>query len=273
MSGQAKIGSWAACISVMLLLAVSPLLAQHDRGRGQSAPPPRQERRESPRPPRNESRPQYRNEAPRQERNVPRNESRPEFRNQAPRPERNVPSNEAPQPRRDYMNYAPPSQGHHSGQWLERHRQQPIDQQQRALQRDPSFQRLPRETQQEYERRLQRFNSMPPERQQQVLRRMETWEHLTPQQKRDFQGFRSQFNSLPQDRKRAVHNAIDALRAMPPDARQREVQSGRFSQFSPQERQLLNDASRLPLAPSQPQASDQQPTQGQGRYVPRPPQR
>lgn len=81
----------------------------------------------------------------------------------------------------------------------------------------------------------------------------------------------SQYKSLPPDRRQAVHNAIQTLRAMPPDARQREIQSGRFSQFSPQERQVLNDASRLPLAPAPQSEGERQPNTGQQRYVPRPP--
>jgi hypothetical protein len=92
----------------------------------------------------------------------------------------------------------------------------------------------------------------------------------------------SQFKSLPPDRRQAVRNAIESLRAMPPEARRRQIESGRFNQFSPQERQVLNDASRLPLAPA-PQAApqpDQQPSEqprsnqprtGPGRYIPRPP--
>jgi hypothetical protein len=107
---------------------------------------------------------------------------------------------------------------------------------------------------------------------------METWEHLTPKQKQDFLGMRNQFNNLPTDRRRAVHNAIDTLRAMPPNVRQRELQSGRFSQFSPQERQILDDATRLPLAPAPQQpggsgadSGNSQPNSEQQRYVPRPP--
>jgi hypothetical protein len=76
-----------------------------------------------------------------------------------------------------------------------------------------------------------------------------------------------------------VHNAIDTLRAMPPDARQRELQTGRFSQFSPEERKILDDATRLPLAPApqesvSPGGESQNSPQnnGQRRYVPRPPQ-
>jgi hypothetical protein len=110
---------------------------------------------------------------------------------------------------------------------------------------------------------------MPPERQQQVLRRMETWEHLTPQQKNQFRATDSQFRSLPPDRRQAVRNAIETLRAMPPQVRQREIESGRFGHFSPQERQVLNNAAQLPLAPATPQTEP--PRTGPQRYIPRPP--
>jgi len=43
------------------------------------------------------------------------------------------------------------------------------------------------------------------------------------------------------------------LRAMPPEARQRAIESEAYkNRFSPQERQMLNNASRLPLAPAEP---------------------
>ena len=112
---------------------------------------------------------------------------------------------------------------------------------------------------------------MPPERQQQVLRRMETWEHLTPQQKQQFRATDSQFRNLPPDRRQAVRNAIETLRAMPPQARQRAIESGRFSQFSPQEKDVLNNAARLPLAPAESQQPTDQPQTGSQRYIPRPP--
>ena len=166
--------------------------------------------------------------------------------------------------------YQPPAQGHHSGQWLNRYRDQPLDQQRRALENDPTFRRLPRTRQQELEQRLQRFDTLPPERQQQVLHRMETWEHLTPQQKQQFRAVDSQFRSLPPDRQQVVRNAIQTLRAMPPDARQRALQSG-FGDLSPRERQILDNTSRLPLAPAQPNQSEQ-PATGPQRYIPRPPQ-
>src|SRR5215472_15776869 len=117
-----------------------------------------------------------RNQPPR---SVPKPQAQPKSRNEAPRPQ-NRPQQSQPQyaPR----TYSPPAQGHHSGQWLNQHREQPLDQQKRTLENDPQFRRLPQEKQQKLEQRLQRFDSLPPDRQQQVLRRMETWEHLTPQQ-------------------------------------------------------------------------------------------
>jgi len=112
---------------------------------------------------------------------------------------------------------------------------------------------------------------MPQDRKQQVRRRMETWEHLTPQQKQQFRSVDSQYRGLAPERRQAVRNAIQTLRAMPPEARQREIESGRFSQFSPQERQVLNDAARLPLAPAPAPATNDQPSTPPQHYVPRPP--
>jgi hypothetical protein len=188
--------------------------------------------------------------------------------NTVPRPpQQSSPRNQSPHP-----TYPPPKDGHHSGQWLNQHRTQSLDEQKRALERDPAFRRLPPENQQRFVQRLQHFDSLPPERQEQVIRRMHTWEHLTPQQKQDFRGLRQQFNGLPADRRQAVKNAIESLRAMPPAARQRELESGRFSEFSPQEREILNGASRLPLAPASPSSGTEAPNPGTNRYVPRPPQ-
>ncbi len=278
MTLQAQIRQWCIWVSVTLALIALPSFAQKRQDQQRPVPRPNtQERRQEPR---RESRPPSNRGALRPEVQAPRpdtrrSDSRSERRDVRPAPQ----FQPAPQPpQREYRPYQPPTQGHHSGQWLNRQRELPPDQRKRVLESDPAFRRLPRESQQKYEQRLQRFNSMPPDRQQQVLRRMETWEHLTPQQKQEFRGMGSQFNNLPPDRRRAVHNAIDTLRAMPPNVRQREVESGRFNQFSPQERQILDDAARLPLAPtpaetnrSAPEQHNEQQNTRPQRYVPRPP--
>ena len=48
--------------------------------------------------------------------------------------------------------------------------------------------------------------------------------------------------------RREVQNVIQALRAMPPDARRRQLDSGRYSAFSSEERSLLDNDSQPPLA-------------------------
>jgi hypothetical protein len=45
-----------------------------------------------------------------------------------------------------------------------------------------------------------------------------------------------------------VQNVIRALRAMPPAARQRALDSGRYANFSPQELKLVRQATGLPPA-------------------------
>jgi hypothetical protein len=55
---------------------------------------------------------------------------------------------------------------------------------------------------------------------------------------------------LPPDRRRMVTTAIRDLRAMPPAQREQIIDSNRFqTMFSPQERDMMRGASRLPLAP------------------------
>jgi hypothetical protein len=242
MRAGAQIKRWIAGAGVILALATVPLLAQNHKN---DAPHPSHQVQ-------TESHPQPH----------PQPQARPQFQS---RPQAEPPRQSPPRP------YQPPAEGHHSGQWLDQHRNQSLEQQRQALRNDRDFRQLSPERQQKFEQRLQHFDSMPPERQQQVLRRMETWEHLTPQQKDQFRAADSQFKSLPPDRRQAVRNAIESLRAMPPQARQREIESGRFSHFSPQERQVLNDAARLPLAPAQPPAQQTAPPDTNPHYVPRPP--
>ncbi|MGC2196375.1 MAG: DUF3106 domain-containing protein, partial [Terriglobales bacterium] len=155
----------------------------------------------------------------------------------------------------------PPQVGQrHGGDWLRSHRELPLADQQRALQNDPQFRRLPAQQQQRLVNRLQNFNSLPPQEQQRRLNRIETWEHLTPQQKTQARQLASQWQQLPQERRQAMKTAIGDLRTMPPDQRERVLESDRFrGMFSEQERNMLRETTKLPLAPAQP-------------TVPRPPQ-
>jgi hypothetical protein len=61
---------------------------------------------------------------------------------------------------------------------------------------------------------------------------------------------------LPSGLPPAMRNVIQALRAMPPDARQRQLNSGRYHGLSPEEREFLtteflSNATQPPQAPAQ----------------------
>lgn len=144
-------------------------------------------------------------------------------------------------------------QQNRAGEWLRQHRNMTPEQQRRALENDPRFRNLPPQQQQRYREQLDRFNRLPPDQQDRVLNRMQTWERLSPEQKEQVRQFHQQMQQLPPGRQQAVRNAIQSLRAMPPEARQRMIESPDFqSHFSPQERDMLDKASRLPLAPAEP---------------------
>lgn len=169
-----------------------------------------------------------------------------------------APAHPAPPPQQ-HMSRPPagPAQPQrHAGDWLRQYKDLPPEEQERALANDPAFKKLPPARQQILRDRLQRFSSLPPQRQIQILNRMDTWEHLTPEQKQEARQVFGQMRQLPPDRRRMVHTAIDDLRTMPTDQRENVINSDKFKgMFSDQERQLMRDATRLPLAP--PDSGDQ----------------
>jgi len=50
----------------------------------------------------------------------------------------------------------------------------------------------------------------------------------------------TQLRHLSSSQRSEVLNAMNHLREMPPFAREREINDGRYSHFTPEERQLLN---------------------------------
>lgn len=155
-------------------------------------------------------------------------------------------------PNQNHSQPHPPAQVRpqgHAGDWLRRYQGVPSGERERALQNDAGFRRLPPERQQMLRQRLQHFSSLPPQQQQRMLNRMETWEHLTPEQKQQARQVHGQLTQLSPDRRRMVTTAIRDLSAMPPGQRQQIIDSNRFrGMFSPQEREIMRGASRLPLA-------------------------
>ena len=158
----------------------------------------------------------------------------------------------APAPHAPYQIGARPAQQGHAGDWLRRYKDLSPQEQERALQNDPGFRRLPPARQQLLRLRLQHFSNLPPQRQLQILNRMETWEHLTSTQQQQARQIFSQMRQLPPERQRMVTTAVRDLRAMPPDQREQVINSPRFrGMFSDQEREMMRGATRLPLAPAE----------------------
>jgi hypothetical protein len=130
----------------------------------------------------------------------------------------------------------------HLGPWLQRHRNLPPEQQERALQSEPGFSRLPPQTQANLLNRLRQINRMPPDQRQRTLDRIEAMERLSPQMRQQVSRSVQDFHMLPPDRQRMVKKALRDLREYPPEQRAAMMRSGQFqSQFTPQERFILGN--------------------------------
>src|SRR5271170_6429183 len=129
----------------------------------------------------------------------------------------------------------------HLAQWMERHSNLPLSDQQRALENEPGFRDLPETTQQRMRDRLTQLNNMPPEQRRRIIDRTEAMERLTPPQRQQVRGAMQQLGGLPEDRRRLVARAFRDLREMPQPQRQAILNSDRFrGQFSDQERNTLS---------------------------------
>lgn len=130
----------------------------------------------------------------------------------------------------------------HLGQWMERHSNMPLADQQRALESEPGFRDLPPQTQQAMRDRLTQLNNMSPEQRRRMIDHTEVMEKLTPQQRQQFRTATEQYRELPEDRRRLVARAFRDLREMPVPQRQAILNSDHFrSQFSDQERGTLSN--------------------------------
>ncbi|MHB1022168.1 MAG: DUF3106 domain-containing protein [Acidobacteriaceae bacterium] len=130
----------------------------------------------------------------------------------------------------------------HLNQWLRQHQNLPLAEQEKALEREPGFNRLPPQAQNRMRQRLRQLDAMPPERRQRYLNRIEAMERLTPQQRQQVRGAILQYGQLPVDRRRLVGKAFRDLREMPPPQRQAVLNSQRFKgQFSDHERDVLHN--------------------------------
>ena len=142
----------------------------------------------------------------------------------------------------------------HLGQWMDSHRNLPVEQQQHALEAEPGFSKLQPQVQQRIKDRLVQLNTMLPEQRQRVIERTEAMERLSPPQRQQVRGAMQQLGALPEDRRRAVARTFRTLRDMPESQRQPYLNSPRVrSQFNDQERGTLDNlVNAAPYLPDQP---------------------
>ncbi|HEY1528061.1 MAG TPA: DUF3106 domain-containing protein [Candidatus Angelobacter sp.] len=136
--------------------------------------------------------------------------------------------------------------GRKMGDWLQAHKDLPLDQQLKLLENDPHFKKLPPARQNALREQLKRFNSLSPEKREQALRRMEFLANLSQQQREQLRNASQELRGLPPERQVAVHTALRHLRKMSPADRQQVIQSDRFrSTFSDQEQKLISQLAEI----------------------------
>lgn len=133
------------------------------------------------------------------------------------------------------------------GDWLQQHKDLPPALQEKELENDPGFKKLSPEGQAQLRERLRKFNNLPPEQRERIIQRMQFMGTLTQEQRQHIHLAEQQFQALPDNRKAMLRGALRNLRQMPPEERQRVMQSDRFrSTFSDQEQTILKQLSEIP---------------------------
>jgi hypothetical protein len=150
--------------------------------------------------------------------------------------------------------------GEHLGSWMRQHQNQSLAEQEQALHREPGFNRLPPQQQQNLVNRLHQLDQMPPLQRARTMERVENMERLSPERRQAVRSSAQQLGALPQDRKRMVQKAFRDLREMPPEQRQAVINSPQFAgQFSAQERSIMGNLLTVePYEHAEPNAAQQQ---------------
>src|SRR5262249_40642476 len=135
-----------ATIAVLALFYASAASAFADDHRNQSHPSQSRGNTQN-RPNNNQSRPNHNQDRPNY------NQNRPNYNQNRPSYNQNRPSYNPPRSKNQTVPRPPastPEQGHHSGQWLRRYKDVPLEQQEKALSNDPQFRSLPQDRQQRF---------------------------------------------------------------------------------------------------------------------------
>jgi uncharacterized protein DUF3106 len=141
--------------------------------------------------------------------------------------------------------------GPHAGDWLRKNRNLPPAQQEKALENDPEFQKLPPGEKQELRERLHKFNGLTPQQQERRLSLMDRLEHMSPEQREHARNVMHGFRQLPPERKEAVRQAVRRLSGMSAQQQADALGSPQFhSQFSDEERGMMKSFLDLNVGPA-----------------------
>jgi Zn-dependent oligopeptidase len=132
------------------------------------------------------------------------------------------------------------------GDWLQSHKDLPLDKQLKALESDPKFKKLTPDRQEALKERLRKFNALPPEQRQRAMQRMNYIAGLSMEQRQQLRDANRTLETLPQERKVMVHTALRQLRKMDPQQRTETINSDRFrTTFSDQEQSIIRQLSAI----------------------------
>jgi len=148
----------------------------------------------------------------------------------------------AVRPGYNYPGAAPPG---HLGDWLNQHRNLPVQDQERMLRSDPNFNRLPGSEQQRVVQQLRQVDQLPEQQRERRLARAEVLERMSPQDRMGVNLAARRWATLPADRQAQMKSAFQDLRAVPLEQRQMVLNSSRYQgAFTPEERGILSNVLR-----------------------------
>lgn len=152
----------------------------------------------------------------------------------------------------------------HLPQWYRQHQHMSFQQQERALRREPGFNRLTPAQRKRVLRSLRYLDSQPPAVRRRIMARNEAFERLSPERKQEVRAAAQAFQRMPRYRKQQLGRAFNYLSTLRPGQRRKVLHSARFkSKYSARERHILGNLLSIePWQPTQhPEASHPSPKQ------------
>jgi hypothetical protein len=136
--------------------------------------------------------------------------------------------------------------------WMARLQQMSPEEQERFLENNRRFQRLPAWRQEEIRARLKQWNSLTPEQKQTLIRRAQILERMSPSERREIrQVILPEWRQLPPDRRQVLKQKLLQLRGLNDSEREKRLKDPAFEQgLSPDERNLLKELSKLRVGPA-----------------------